>query len=42
MKAIAAMKAEDRFPLFVQIHKIAFEGANPQSLIEINGGHGYY
>eukprot|EP00967_Tisochrysis_lutea_P122440 scaffold202608_cov39-Tisochrysis_lutea.AAC.2 len=42
MKAIAAKKAEKDFPLFVQIHKIAFEGSRPETIIEINAGSGYY
>lgn len=42
MKAIVAKKAQADFPLFVQIHKIAFEGAKPETLIEINGAGGYY
>jgi len=37
MKALKARKVEKQFPLFVQIHRIAFEGVAPSTLIEING-----
>ena len=42
MKALKAKGVEKDFPLFCQIHKIAFEGASPSTLIEINAGAGYY
>ena len=42
MKALKAKGVEAEFPLFVQIHKVAFEGAHPSSIIEINTGGGYY
>lgn len=41
-KAIKAAGKEADFPLFMQIHKIAFEGAEPASLIEINSNMKYY
>jgi len=42
MKAIKGKNAVDKFPLFNQIHAIAFEGAAPATLIEINAKKTYY
>merc|ERR1712146_254715 len=42
MTAIQSAKRESAFPLFVQIHKIAFEGAPPESLIEVGKTKKYY
>jgi len=42
MKALKAKAVEKDFPLFSQIFKIAFEGAPPESIIEVNSGSGYY
>ena len=36
MECIKDAKAEAKFPLFCQIHKIAFEGAAPATIIDIN------
>jgi len=35
MKAIKAKGVVDDFPLFSQIHKIAFEGAKPETIIDM-------
>jgi glycerol-3-phosphate dehydrogenase (NAD+) len=42
MKALQAKGVEAQFPLFSQIYKIAFEGAAPSTLIEINSTCKYY
>jgi len=42
MKALKAKGVEAEFPLFTQIHKIAFEGAAPETLIQINADKTYY
>jgi len=34
--AMTTKKCEAKFPLFSQIYKIAFEGAEPKSIIEVN------
>ena len=36
MTCIKAAGAEKEFPLMVQVYKIAFEGAAPTTIIEIN------
>jgi len=42
MKALKATGKVGEFPLFVQIHKIAFEGAAPISLIDVGKTNKYY
>merc|ERR1712157_204350 len=42
MMALKAKACEKEFPLFCQIHKIAFEGESPETIIQINGDAGYY
>jgi glycerol-3-phosphate dehydrogenase (NAD+) len=36
MKALIAKECQSEFPLFVIIHKIAFEGAPPQTIVDVN------
>merc|ERR1712176_936177 len=36
MKALKAKGCEDDFPLFVIIYKVAFEGATPKMMVEVN------
>merc|ERR1712087_951916 len=36
MKALKAKGCEDDFPLFVIIYKVAFEGATPKMIVEVN------
>lgn len=36
MKCINDAGLAAKFPLFTQIHKIAFEGADPETIVEIN------
>jgi len=42
LKAIKMKKMEAEFPLFCKIHKIAFEGAEPASLLDVGTTHKYY
>jgi len=42
MKALKATGKEADFPLFVQIHKIAFEGAAPATLVDVGKTTKYY
>jgi len=42
MKALKAKGVENDFPLFVKIHAIAFEGASPESLIDVGKTNKYY
>ena len=42
MKALKAKSVESDFPLFTMIHKIAFEGAHPTTLIEVGRATKYY
>merc|ERR1712083_196616 len=36
MKALKTKGCEGEFPLFTLIHKVAFEGAHPKTIIEVN------
>ena len=42
MKALKAKGVEAKFPLFKKIHEIAFEGAEPKSLLDVGNSTKYY
>ncbi len=42
MKALKTKGVEAKFPLFKKIHEIAFEGAEPKSLLDVGNSTKYY
>ena len=38
----ASLHPQADFPLFVKIHAIAFEGASPESLVDVGKTNKYY